>query len=1244
MLVPPWLRLCAPALLLVGCLESGARPVAADAGHVDAGHVDGGSGNLCATSRLTCGEHATCVDDPDTGSACHCQVGYDGDGQTCTDVDECDDNSRNSCDPHATCANLEGSYSCTCQPGYLGNGHETVDSNEVVVPGCTASPVGLCAVENGGCALHATCSVSNSQVSCACDTGYSGDGHTCAPVPVCGTSAAHCDAHATCTDLPQGGYLCTCGAGFHGSGFACVDVDECQQGLSNCGTDAVCTNTAGSFSCACRPGFEGDGYDCLDVDECAANTAHCAANAACINTLGSFTCACPAGYQGDGHTCTSLDQCALNIAHCGANAYCQPTTGSYRCLCANGYTGDGYNCTDVDECLSGAAHCATNAHCSNLPGGFQCSCNLGYQGDGATSCTVVNQCTNGSANCSPDATCTPFIGSYDCTCNTGFEGTGAICTDVDECARGSNLCDPNAVCTNTSGSYTCGCNPGFSGNGQSCTDINECTNGTSLCGGAAPCVNTPGDYFCQCLAGMEGGASCHSLGKHLSASDTFGCTLSSRTAGTLSCWGTSLTGGLGLGATITKALQPTALVTPAPTNQWTAVSSSATHACGIRSDGTLYCWGKPDATAVTVPTPAKVGTATNWVDVAAGRSFTCGIRGDGTLWCWGRNDLGQVGDGTLTNSTTPRQIGASTHWTVVTAGDHHACAIQEGTLYCWGGNDAGQLGLSGVPASASAPTAIAMPTHWGSVRAAPLNTCAISDGGTLWCWGDNTYGQLGNGTLVRTAVPVQVGTLTSWTSVGPGTTHTCAIRTDQSAWCWGDNSVGQLGTGNQRSSLVPVRASLNGFQDWVEIVAGDSFTCARHSANNSNTVACWGSNDGARLGMASDGSVSSPVPVSGGQHWLEVSAGVKSACGISDSNVLFCWGDNTSGQLGNNSTDAQQSPALAIPTSTRVVWSHVAVGRDHACGVSQDGQLWCWGDNTFGQLGIPTATAARLLQPTPVSASTKWTGVASGAFHSCGLQLNTVTGGNDLYCWGRNDSGQVGNGTQTNADISLIGAGTSWSFIAAGDAHTCARDAAGGLACWGANTFGQVGNNTNNVALTPQTILVAGILGWTNIFLGTGMSCGVTSGANADLYCWGLNNIGQLGVGDLANRKVPTLVTPTPSGDPQNPAEPFSWNTQLLTGAASDTHVCAVQSDSSLWCWGKNFKGEFGDGQQPGNPPLAVLRPVRTSNLADWNAVVTGHQFTCGTQGSNALYCFGLNDRGQLGDGLSWQLSPIQQP
>lgn len=301
-----------------------------------------------------------------------------------------------------------------------------------------------------------------------------------------------------------------------------------------------------------------------------------------------------------------------------------------------------------------------------------------------------------------------------------------------------------------------------------------------------------------------------------------------RTNGTLWCWGSNKYGQLGTGTN-----SGTDVANPAPlqvgsTTTWTKVSVGRRFACGLQSSGTVWCWGfnsdgqlgravGGDPLAPN-PTPVQVGSVTTWTSLSLGTDHACAVRTDGTLWCWGSNISGQLGNGVHVEdglpTPTPTQVGSGTAWTSVSAGEYHACGVQTGgTAWCWGSNVNGELGRAANAVANTTPTQVSGTAGWSQISAGGDQTCAVKAVGTAWCWGRNEYGQLGKAAnLTANPTPAQVGSATTWASIESGYQHTGARTTTGNILAWGRNSFGQLGdpstvnpdNANPTPALVPI--------------------------------------------------------------------------------------------------------------------------------------------------------------------------------------------------------------------------------------------------------------------------------------------------------------------------------------------------------------------------------------------------------------------------------------------------------
>lgn len=359
---------------------------------------------------------------------------------------------------------------------------------------------------------------------------------------------------------------------------------------------------------------------------------------------------------------------------------------------------------------------------------------------------------------------------------------------------------------------------------------------------------------------------------------------------------------------------------------------------------------------------------------------TCGIKADRTLWCWGDNSESQFGDNTTTNSLTavqtkgPSGVGFLTDVTHVETSNNYSCALKtDGTVWCWGYNAPGQLG-DNTTTNRTAPVQVKGPGGSGTLggitqmEAQAGTTCGVKGSDqSLWCWGSNSNGRLGIGNETQQNAPVQVkglndsGFLTNVLQVTAGNNqHNCAIKTDGSAWCFGDNGFGQLGTNSTTDSWTPVQvvaASGGGMlASVVEIRAGYDHTCARIS---DGTVWCWGAGTLGQLGNDASTNQSRPVQVQAEPSGnltgvIRLQAGRDTSCAIKFDKTLWCWGGGGGGQLGIAAT-GNKNKANQVMGPGGVGYldnvSTVSVGTNAVCAVKEDKTSWCWGQNTYGNLG-----------------------------------------------------------------------------------------------------------------------------------------------------------------------------------------------------------------------------------------------------------------------------------------------------
>ncbi|HUS65571.1 MAG TPA: hypothetical protein VMZ28_13565 [Kofleriaceae bacterium] len=333
----------------------------------------------------------------------------------------------------------------------------------------------------------------------------------------------------------------------------------------------------------------------------------------------------------------------------------------------------------------------------------------------------------------------------------------------------------------------------------------------------------------------------------------------------------------------------------------------------------------------------------------------------------------------------------------------------------------------------------------------------------------------------------------TWVAVAAGESHACVVGWAGDLWCWGRNAEGQLGLGDADPRLAP--AEIEGDGDWTAVTAGYKFTCATATGGAGS---CWGANADAQTG-AGDASPfePSPRPIAGEHEWRGLDAGEKHACGVTELGDLLCWGGG----------DDAPTP-VAAPSE----WRHVSAGARHTCAIDQAGGLSCWGANNEGQLG--TGDVNPHPEPAPLDAGAFFA-VAAGHAHTC-----AIANGGRMFCWGHNRDGELGLGDDPAdriTDPTPVDTELTWQSVAAGEGFTCAIAADRALYCWGKNDLGQLGLGDSEPRGAPTRVGAAS--DWAAVAAGRHHTCAIR--ATGGLFCWGSNAEGQLGVGDLMPREEP---------------------------------------------------------------------------------------------------------------------------
>jgi len=551
------------------------------------------------------------------------------------------------------------------------------------------------------------------------------------------------------------------------------------------------------------------------------------------------------------------------------------------------------------------------------------------------------------------------------------------------------------------------------------------------------------------------------------------------------------------------------------------------------------------------------GAARRVLATTSGRSMV--VSPSGEIWVWGSGqgrDLGtwpELKLGTGLPVRMPRMAGAVSVATGSWSG-HSLALLADGTVEGWGSNYFGQVG-DGTTVTKNERVKVLGLTEAVSIAAGQSHSLAVRRDGSVWAWGYNSYGQLGDGTTTRRPRPTAVPGLSHIVAVVAGTSHSLGLRADGTVWAWGDNVLGELGDGTRQRRLSPVQVV-----GLTNVVAIDTRSRTSYAVRADGTVWAWGDNQSRQLGGGSQDSYRpTPGPVPGLTQVASVSAGINHALALRQDGSLWAWGDNFWGQLGTG-----EQGGTGLPQPVRGLHGVVAAAADsmHSLVLRRDGSLWTWGHNQTGAMG--TGTHRRT---TPVAVDVKDVRAVASTF----THALAVRGDGSVWKWGL-ENGWASGVRATPERVEGLSRAVS---AAVGTYHSLVVRQDGTVWAWGDNSRGQLGDGTVGGSRdTP-----APVQGLSNVVaVAAGEKHSLALKRDGTVWAWGANHFSQLGDLTLEDRPLPVQV-------------------QGLQGVASiasnlDLSV-AVRSDGTVWQWGSDVTvWDWGDMMPHLPEPVPELSEV----------------------------------------------------
>ena len=720
----------------------------------------------------------------------------------------------------------------------------------------------------------------------------------------------------------------------------------------------------------------------------------------------------------------------------------------------------------------------------------------------------------------------------------------------------------------------------------------------------------------------------------VSTGGKFTCAL--KTDGGVLCWGSNEFGQLGNGnaGTIHDTNYPVAVIDSTDTaiSGISAIALGSSHACALTNAGKVLCWGSgsggslgndgainKDHPVYVVDGDSSSTHLTGIMQISAGVNFSCALNERSNVYCWGLGLSGRLGNDDSTSKDHPVHVVETENYPAsmlsdvaqIRCGQGHACALKStGEILCWGKGQYGILGDNNITNhTKDHPVSVVTSSSDTSTYDLGDNiTCKTDENGIETCNPTPSLPTFISGQLEESAddsisidledteIIVDISFYSDQYCTQSLTHTNNANPAIISNLPW-DETIHIYFKRGARSLCYDPELSYRRIPQFSavrqKITAGNAHTCALADTGG---VLCWGKGSNGQLGDNTTTyhrdhpvAVKSVDGASNLDDIVEVGAGGHSVCALNSSGKVLCWGNGNIGQLGNDKSDQNN----ALPTyvvdgdgSSNHLENIVQIttGANNSCALKADGGVLCWGDNVYGQLGNNASgngnNKDHPVAVKSVDGASDLSGInyiAAGSQYTCALSYTQK-----VYCWGRDDNGQLGNSagaTASSLPVLLVDGNASTNGlsditqIATGDNHGCALKN-GNTYCWGFGVDGQLGNGESSTTDYPVLVIDAqnsttALANIDQLSAGNGFSCAVTE--SGGLLCWGTQLFGRLGNNETSGFKNYPVNVKDSSGAS---ASDISSISQIALG---NEHGCALKNNGEILCWGTGYNGQLGN-------------------------------------------------------------------